>query len=147
MDPATLATTALTILTPFAKGAGNELMKAVGENTAHRVRDLFAWLKQRFAGDPVAAKDLSRFEAAPDKFEPALLGTIQEKAEQDPEFAAELKNRIDEVGPMIAVFQEFKKGKDVTGVEAGDIRSGKVSVRQKADEAEGMTGFRAKTVG
>jgi hypothetical protein len=72
MDPVTLATAALTILTPFAKDVGKDLVKTVGEVAAGKAKDLFAWLKQRFAGDPVAAKDLSRFEAEPDRFEPSL---------------------------------------------------------------------------
>ena len=108
---------------------------------------MFAWLKQRFAGDPVASKDLSRFEAEPDKFEPSLESTIKEKAEQDPEFAAELKKRIDEIGPQITVFQEIKKGKNVIGVDADKIRSGAVGVTQKAEEVEGMTGVRVKELG
>src|SRR5208337_5484412 len=116
MDPATLATVALTILTPFAKDVGKELVKTVGEVAAGKAKDLFAWMKQRFASDPVAAKDLSRFASEPDKFEPSLESTIKEKAQQDPEFAAELKKRIDEIGPQITVFQEIKKGKNVIGV-------------------------------
>ena len=84
MDPATLATAALTILVPFAKDAGKELVKTVGQIGVDKAKELAAWLKQRFAGDPVAAKDLSRFEAEPDKFEAGLESTIKEKAEQDP---------------------------------------------------------------
>ncbi len=61
--------------------------------------------------------DLSRFEAEPDKFEPSFESTIKEKAEQDPEFPAELKKRIDEIGPQITMFQKIKKGKDVIGVD------------------------------
>jgi hypothetical protein len=147
MDPITLASAALTILTPFAKDAGKELVKTVGEIAVGKAKDLFAWLKQRFASDPVAAKDLSRFEADPDKFEPSLESTIKEKAQEDPEFAGELKRRIDEIGPMIAVFQEIKKGKNVIGVDADKIRAGKVGVTQKAEEVESMTGVRVKELG
>jgi hypothetical protein len=118
MDPATLATAALTILTPLAKDVGKELVKTVDEVATGKAKDLFAWLKKRFADDPVAAKDLSRFEAEPERFEPSLESTIKEKAEQDPEFAAELKKRIDEIGPQITVFQEIKRGKNVIGVDA-----------------------------
>jgi hypothetical protein len=128
MDPATLATAALTILSPFAKDAGKELVKTVGEIGFERSKGLFSWLKQKFSGDPSASKDFSRFE-------------------EDPEFAAELQKRIDEIGPMITVFQEIKKGKDVIGVEADEIHSGKVGVTQEADDVEGMTGVRVKKIG
>jgi hypothetical protein len=147
MDPVTLATAAVTILTPFAKDAGKELVKVVGEIGFEKAKDLFAWLKRRFAGDSAASKDLARFEADPDKFVAGLEATIKEKVEQDPEFAAELTKRIDEIGPMITVFQEIKKGKNITGLDADEIRSGKFGVTQKADEVEGMTGVHGKIIG
>lgn len=147
MDPLTLATAALTILSPFAKDAGKELVKTVGEIGFDKAKGLFAWLKQKFSSDPSASKDFSRFEADPDTFEPSLKATIKEKVEQNPEFAAELQKRIDEIGPMITVFQEIKKGKNVIGVEADEIHSGKVGVTQKADDVEGMTGVRVKKIG
>ena len=147
MDPVTMATTALTILTPLAKDAGKELVKAVGEIGVEKVKSLMTWLKQRFSSDPSAAKDLSRFEADPDKFAPGLEATIKEKAEQDADFAAELKRRIDEVGPVITVIQEIKKGKKIVGVDAEEIHSGKICVTQKADDVEDITATRAKIIG
>ena len=147
MDPATLATAALTILVPFAKDAGKELVKTVGQIGVDKAKELAGWLKHRFAGDPVAAKDLSRFEAEPDKFEAGLESTIKEKAEQDPAFAAELKRHLDEIGPIIVVFQDIKKGKNVTGVDADEHRSGRIAVTQRADDVEGMTGVVVKKVG
>src|SRR4051812_20537263 len=114
MDPATIAAAAITILSPYVKDAGKELIKTVGEVTLEKAKGLFVWLKERFAGDPVAAKDLSRFEADPDKFEPFLQATIEEKAQADPAFGVELKKRIDEIGPQIMVFQRIKDGKNVT---------------------------------
>jgi len=147
MEPATLATAALTILTPFVKDASKELVKAVSQIGVDKAKDLVAWLKHRFADDPAAAKDLSRFEADPDKFEAGLESTIKEKAEQDPTFATELERRVDEIGPMIVVFQDIKKGKNIKAVDADEIRSGRVSVTQRADDVEEMTGVVAKKIG
>jgi hypothetical protein len=147
MDPATLATAALTILTPFVKDAGKELVKTVGQIGVDKAKELAAWLKERFANDPVAAKDLSRFEEEPDKFEAGLQSTIKERVEQDPTFAAELNRRIDAIGPMIVVFQDIKKGANVKGVDAEEIRSGRVAVTQKADDVDGMTAVVVKKVG
>lgn len=147
MDPATLATAALTILTPFAKDIAKDLVKTVGETAVEKAKGLMTWLKQKLVGDESASKDLSRFEADPDKFEPSLEATIKEKVEQDPEFAAELKKRIDEIGPTITVFQQIKKGKKVVGVDAEEVRSGKVGVTQMADEVEDLTAVHAKKIG
>ncbi len=147
MDPVTLATAALTILSPYAKDAGKELVKTVGEIGFEKAKGLFTWLKQKFSGDPSASKDFSRFERDPDTFEPGLKATIKEKVEQDSDFAAELQKRIDEIGPVITAFQEIKKGKNVIGVDADEIHSGKVGVTQKADDVEGMTAVRVKKIG
>src|SRR5262245_13867992 len=147
MDPATIAASVVTILAPFAKDAGKELVKTVGEIAVNKAKDLLAWLKHRFENDPSASKDLSRFEADPDKFESGLKATVEEAAAQDPSFAAELKQRIDEIGPVITVFQKIKKGEDVTGIDAEAVRTGKLSVTQEADEVKKMTGVRAKTIG
>jgi hypothetical protein len=59
--PATIAAAALTILAPYVKGASRELVKTVGEVALEQAKRLRRWLKDRFPGDPVAAKDLSRF--------------------------------------------------------------------------------------
>lgn len=147
MDPVTIAASVVSILAPFAKDAGKELIKTVGEIGVNKAKDLLAWLKQKFEGDPSAAKDLSRFEADPDRFESGLKATIEDKSQQDPAFAAELKRRIDDIGPMITVFQKIKEGKDVVGIEADTVNSGKLGVTQEAEKIEKAVGVRVKTVG
>jgi hypothetical protein len=146
MDPATIAAATLTILSPYVKDAGRELVKTVGEVALEKAKGLLGWLKDRFAGDPVAAKDLSRFEGDPEKFEPGLKSTIEEKAQADPAFAAELKRRIDEFGPQIVVFQRIKDSKNVAGLDADTIHSGKITVTQDAERVDNLTGVRAKKI-
>jgi hypothetical protein len=143
MDPVTIATAALTVLAPYAKNAGRELVKTVGEVALDQAKGMLTWLKGRFAGDPVAASDLSRFEADPDNFEPGLKATIQQKVKADPAFAAELKKRVDEIGPQIDVFQRIKDGKLAVGVQATNIQSGTVSVTQDAERVDEVIGVRA----
>jgi hypothetical protein len=147
MDPATIAAAALTILSPYLKDAGRELVKTVGEVALEKAKGLLGWLNDRFAGDPIATKDLSRFEGDPDKFESGLQSTIEEKAQADLAFATELKKRIDEFGPQIVVFQRIKDSKNVVGLDADTVRSGKIGVTQDAEQVDNMTGVRAKTIG
>jgi hypothetical protein len=147
MDPATIATAAVTVLSPYIKDVGHELVKTVGELAVDKAKGLLAWLKERFVGDPTAMKDLSRFETDPDRFEAGLQSTIKEKAEAEPDFAVQLKKRIDEIGPQITVFQRIKDGKNVIGVDAEVIHSGKTTVTQEADKVDNMTGVRVKTIG
>ena len=147
MEPATIATSVITILSPYLKDVGAELLKTVGAVGVENAKSLFGWLKERFTGDPVATKDLSRFETDPEKFESGLQSTIEEKVRTDPGFAAELQKRIEEIGPQISVFQRIKDGKNVIGVDADAIRSGQTNVAQTADKVENLTGVRAKTIG
>jgi hypothetical protein len=146
MDPSTIATAAIAVLSPYVKDVGRELAKTVGEVGVKKARGLLTWLKQQFAEDPAAAKDLSRFEKDPDKFEPALQATIDEKSQAEPNFAEELKKRLDELGPEIVVFQRIKDGRGIVGVSADTIRSGKITVTQEADKIDSMTGLRVKTI-
>ena len=147
MDPATIAASVIAILAPYAKDAGKELVKTVGEVTVNKAKDLMSWLKKQLERDPIASSDLSRFEADPDKFESGLKATIQEQAEKDPTFAAEVKRRIDDIGPVIVVLQQMKKGEDITGVEADVIKSGKFTATQVIDEGKGVKGVKVKIAG
>jgi hypothetical protein len=145
MDPATIGTAVVTILSPYVADAGKELVKAAGEVGLEKARGLMAWLKQQFAGDPVAASDLSRFEQDPKVFAPSLQTTIEKKVTDDPAFSAAITDRVKELGPIVTIIQEFNDARDLTGVE-GAVRSGKVSVTQKGTSASNVTGIKG-TIG
>jgi hypothetical protein len=140
-----LAASAIAILAPYAKKAGDELVKTVGQIGYDKAKSLFAWLQQRFASDPAASKDLSRFQTNPEAFEPGLKATIAEKL-QDPGFAEGLEKHIAEFGPLITVFQQIKEGKGVTAVKAAQIIAG-VSATQVIEKGENITGVEAVVIG
>jgi hypothetical protein len=145
MDPVTIGTAVVTILSPYVADAGKELVKAAGEVGLEKARGLMTWLKQQFAGDSVAASDLSRFEQNPKVFAPSLQATIEKKATTDPAFSAAIAERVKELGPMITIIQEFNDARDLTGVD-GAVRSGHVSVTQKGTTASNVTGIKG-TIG
>jgi hypothetical protein len=141
MDPVTIGTAVVTILTPYVADAGKELVKTVGEAGVEKTRELLQWLKGRFAGDPVATTDLSRFEKDPAGYAKPLQDTIENTIKEDPAFAAEISTRITELGPTVAIVQRFKDAQDVTGVE-GHIGSGRLSVTQEGDIARNVVGVK-----
>jgi hypothetical protein len=147
MDPVTIGTAVVTILAPYAADAGKELVKTAGEVGLEKAKGLMTWLKQQFAGDPVAGTDLSRFEKDPAKFASGLEETIERKASEDPAFSAELTNRVKAVAPNITVVQRIKEGKNVIAVEVGTVGSGTISATQEMDKGEGVTGFKGNTIG
>jgi hypothetical protein len=145
MDPVTIGTAVITILSPYAADAGKELVKAAGEVALEKAKGLMTWLKQQFAGDSVASSDLSRFEQNPKVFAPSLQATIEKKATDDPAFSAAIAERVKELAPIITVIQEFSDARDMTGVD-GAVRSGEVSVTQKGTKASNVTGVKG-TIG
>ena len=145
MDPVTIGTAVVTILSPYVADAGKELVRTVGEVGVEKAKGLLTWLKQQFAGDPVAASDLSRFEQDPKVFAPSLQTTIEKKATDDPAFSAAIADRVKELGPIITIIQKFDEARDMTGVD-GAVQSGNVSVTQQGTRASNVTGIKG-TVG
>jgi len=147
MDPVTIGVSVVTLLTPYVKDAGKELVKAIGEAGVQKTKDLMQWLKTKFAGDPVASSDLSRFEKDPKAFAPGLQATIDSKAQNDPAFSAELEHRVNELGPVLKIVQEFEHSTDMIGLEADAVKSGQIDVTQKGKTAERAIGVKSKTIG
>ena len=145
MDPATIAASVIAILSPYAKDAGTELVKTAGEVAVAKAKELLGWLKKKFSGVPVAASDLNRFEANPEKFSPGLQGTLEVQAQSDPVFAAELQKHVEEIQAEITVFQKFRDAKNVTGVDTDTLPAARISVHQEGDSADGVTGVRIKS--
>lgn len=147
MDPATIGATVVTILAPYVADAGKEIVKAAGEAGLQKAKGLLSWLKERFADDPVAASDLSRFEKNPEAFAPGLEATIAEKAKADPQFSEEIATRVQELAPVLTVIQEFREATDLTGVKGGAVRTGSISVTQKGDVARNVKGVDVQGIG
>jgi hypothetical protein len=147
MDPVTIGATVVSILTPYVADAGKELVKTAGEAGLEKIKELLHWLKGKFAGDPVAASDLSRFEKDPKTFAPALQATVATKVKDDPAFAAEIGQRVKDLGPIITIIQNFDEARNLVGLEADRLGSGKVSVTQTGKTADGVKGAVIKTIG
>lgn len=145
MDPVTIGTAVVTILTPYVADAGKELVKTVGEAGVAKTKELMQWLKGKFAGDPVATTDLARFEKDPAGYAKPLQDTIASKIKEDPAFSAEISTRINELGPYVTIVQKFRDAQDMIGVE-GRIGSGRVSVTQEGEIARNVTGVKG-TIG
>ena len=146
MDPAMIGTAVVALLTPYVKDAGVELVKTAGEAGVAKVKDLMQWLKTKFAGDPVAASDLTRFEKNPETFGPALQSTIAAKAQDDPAFANDIADRVKDIGPIINIVQNYDEATNVVGVKADRIANGKITVTQSGKHAQNTTGIDVKVI-
>lgn len=146
MDPVTIGTTVVTLLTPYAADAGKELIKVVGDAGVQRARNLMQWLRDRLAGDPVASSDLSRFEEDPKTYAPGLQKTVQARAQDDPAFATEISGKLDALAPDIEVIQKYTNAMNLIGADVETVDAGSFRITQIGETAENSTGFKAKTV-
>lgn len=141
MEPATIVSGVMAILVPYVVKGAKELVETVGEVGYEKAAALMKSLKARFTGDREAESVIEMFEAKPERYEAAVEEVLAERVAADPELARDLTERLEQAGPVLKVFQEMDIARNVTGLRAGSMRSGQADVRQKAREADGMTGI------
>jgi hypothetical protein len=140
MDPLSIGAAVVTLLTPYVADAGKEFVTAVGEAGLEKTKELLHWLKAKFAGDPVAAKDLSRFEKNPAGYATPLQETIDAKVKEDPAFSAEVARRMNDLGPFVTIVITAKNLQNVRGVR-GNVAAGTVAVTIGGDVANDVIGI------
>ena len=85
-----IATTAVSIITPLVKKAGEEFAGKTGE-------EIFSLIKRKFKGDKEAESALSDFEKKPERYRSALADIVREKAETDSAFGQLLLKLVESV--------------------------------------------------
>jgi hypothetical protein len=134
MDPATLAASAVAILTPYVSKAGKELVDTVGQLAYDHAKKLFTSLKARWSNDPVAADTLSRFEKKPEVHGPALQEIVEERVQTDNELREEIDRTAQELGPQLNVFLKLTTGENVTAVDIENAKRGKINASVEAGD-------------
>lgn len=148
MEPiTTLAATTISILTPYVAKGAEEFIKAAGKDVYEKAKKLFAYVKEKLSGNEQAASTINLYEKKPTRYEAALKEILTEEMEKDKEFKDEVSKQLGELGPYIHVIQKMEKGEYVTGVDAEEIKSGRVNVDQDIKEGKSVTGVRVKKIG
>ena len=92
MDPITL--TVVTILGKYALDKGVELGKAVGPKALDTAKEMFGMVLERVR--KVDPRTADKFPDNPEGYQAPMKDVLQEAVEADPDFAAELKARLEE---------------------------------------------------
>ena len=145
-----LATTVLSILTPYAARTGKEFVEAVGETAYQRAKALMDTLKERWARrteHKEASDVLENFEKKPERYTPVLQDVLEEKIAADPELADELTRRTQEFGPLIEIIQRLENAEGVTGLEVKEMTGGKASISQEIKGSRNVTGAKIDRIG
>lgn len=153
MDPITmtLAVQVVAILLPFVKKGtdkfASEIGQAAGQEAASKVKNLLNTLKTRWKTDKEASDELARFEEKPERYQPVLEDILKEKLAEDKDLASELRQIVDSLGPNLKVIQKMDIGKDVTGPDIGEVKSGNIYVDQDIKEGTNIIGAKINKFG
>ncbi|WP_433971891.1 hypothetical protein [Tunturiibacter lichenicola] len=147
MDPITLVTSAITLLSPYVAKGAEEFAKELGKDAAPKVKELYAYLKGKFSASSEESQLLSLFEKKPEKYEKALTDVLEERARTDPEFAGELEKHVNGVGPYIKVVQSLKDSDKAVAAEVKKARAGTFDIDQNAVNVKEIIGFKAEESG
>jgi hypothetical protein len=151
MEPAIIATAVVTALSPLIKKGAEAFMAEVGRKVFDHTKSLWRKLQEKWKGNAVEMDLLGRFETKPETYKAPLQDMLAEALEADPDFAKTLADRIDAIkqaGPELDIVMEIETAEAaVTGLEAGEMRGGRASVRQKITNAKGpVTGAKIDSI-
>lgn len=149
MDPAIIdiSTKVMAVLIPFVSKGADEFASKVGDVAYEKAKTLLTALKQKWSRDKEATESLLLFEQKPQRYQAVLEDILQEKLTEDQDLAARVVQLLQEMGPTLEIIQHMEKGKDVIGLKAREMKSGRASIAQDISQAEGITGAELDTFG
>jgi hypothetical protein len=147
MDPATLAGTVISILTPYVTKGAKELVETAGQLAYDHAKKLFNTLKSRWSADPVAADSLSRFEKKADVHGPVLKEIVEERLKTDQQLFEEVSQTVKDLGPRLDILVKMAEGEDVTGLRAKNVTRGDVKVSVDVGKGKNVKGADIENLG
>ena len=153
MDVQVMATAAMALLSPYLAKAGEAFAKEAGEKLVEKASALYQAVKKKLKGDPYAEQTLARAEEKPasEGRQAALKDVLTEKMEEDADFAATVRQLVEEAKAadtrnVIAWGERsVAVGRDVTGstIITGDgnvVGDGSTSQVVKAEGGSTISG-------
>lgn len=151
MEPVSLASMAMGLLTAVVSKATEDGVKALGEFAHEKAMGMYDFLKDRWSGDREAKTTLELFEENPSRHCPALSDILVNKIESDADFANELAENLSGIGPRAEVEQKIQNllGK-ATAIEIDNAVQGSIRAYQEVssiDEGAELKGVVIKNFG
>lgn len=135
-----LATKAIQIIAPYVKKGFEKFAGDFDDATAKKVKGFFNIIKKRLIGDDFASKTMEKFEEKPESYMESAKDVLKDKIMNDKTFKTELEEQLEELGPIVDIFQDIKVVKGtLIGID-GAMSRFKAKLVQKSDEiTEGAT--------
>ncbi|MEQ9617088.1 MAG: hypothetical protein RLN60_03540 [Phycisphaerales bacterium] len=150
MEPISIATAAVTLLTPFVKDSAEAFAEETGKAVYEKTRGLWNRVVSAFKDDPVASDAATRFTYNPATYSSLLIDLLQERLAIDSQLCDEFQatvSEIKEAGPELVVVQKMIEVEGVTGIDADEMTSGEARVEQDIAKAKNVIGARIKKIG
>ncbi|WP_375494712.1 hypothetical protein [uncultured Nostoc sp.] len=149
MEPISLITAIMTVLTPFVKKGAEEFAGAAGQDAYEKAKTIFEWLKVRWNGeeDQEALNVLKNFEKKPERYESILRDILQEKLAQDKELFEQLSKFFPQNNPKLQIAQNMDGSEDVTGLKANKMNKGTATVKQDINQSKKIIGADIDSIG
>ncbi|GHO98506.1 hypothetical protein KSF_085540 [Reticulibacter mediterranei] len=149
MDPTIVDLVAkiMTILLPFVSKGTEEFALKVGDAAYEKAKTILEILKQKWTKDKEATESLIHFEEKPGRYQIVVEDILQEKLAKDHDLAEQIARLLREMGPILEITQQMEEGKDVIGLRAREMRSGRIKVTQDIAKAERVTGAKLDLLG
>ena len=147
MEIATLVTTVMGIMAPWAIKGANEFISVAGEAAYNKTAELVRQLKAHWSGDKEAVDAVEKFQQKPERYQAVLEDVLTEKLAADPALANDLQTFVEALGPQVKVIQNMTRARHVVGLEAGEFNRGRAEIDQKIDDAENVTGAKLDRIG
>jgi hypothetical protein len=96
MDPQTIATTAVTVLSPYLAKAGEKAVEEVGKKLPDQIGHVWRAIMAKFTGKPAAEEAVKDLVATPDDTDnqAAFRKELRKVLETDTAFAAEMERLL-----------------------------------------------------
>ncbi len=133
MDPAIIdiSTKVMAVLLPFITKGAEEFASKVGDAAYEKAQTLLTLLKQRWSGDHEAKESLALYEQKPQRYQAVLEDILQEKLAEDHDLFIQVVRLLQEMGPTLEIIQHMEEGKNIIGLEAREMKSGRARVTQQ----------------
>jgi hypothetical protein len=147
MDPATLATAAVTALTPYLAKAGEQFAKEAGKQGFAIGEAILKALWGRWRGKQEAETRLDRFIQDPEAGREGLTMALVAEVASDKTFAEALQTLLQGGSPAVFVDQTAGDVKELTGAEINEMIRGRLTVHQNVEKGDKITGAKIEKLG
>lgn len=147
MDPISIATAVIAALSPYLVKAGEEVAGELGKKALSRGEAILMALWKRWEKKPAMKARLASYQADPAANRDALLVTLSNEIENEPEFASMLDGLLHTGQPEAYVQQIAQKGGELTGARIREMLSGSVNVHQTLIDGGKAVGIEVERFG